>query len=125
MVQGHLTTTFREGVNTYYPPLHPLATALLTPLVGTIERAGVVVQHSVVRQSSFRWWLTRRVFGPIAAWIAVLLSVTNPPHSLVDTPRRNPCLSCSVSAIAILFCATEGGSIGWLMVGGLCADWRT
>jgi 4-amino-4-deoxy-L-arabinose transferase-like glycosyltransferase len=122
MVQGHLTTTFREGVNTYYPPLHPLATALLTPLVGTIERAGVVVSALAGATIILPvWWLTRRVFGPTAAWIAVLLSVTNPllihwsTHALTEPLF----ILLSVSAIAILFCATEGGSIGWLMVGGL------
>ncbi|MFZ5863236.1 MAG: ArnT family glycosyltransferase [Nitrospirota bacterium] len=122
MGQGHLTTTFREGINTYYPPLYPLATALLTPLVGTIERAGVMVSALAGSATIIPvWWLTRRVFGPTAAWIAVLLSATNPllVHWSTHALTEPLFILLAVSAVAILFCATEAGSVWWLMVGGL------
>lgn len=122
MFDGSGAPPFREGVATYLPPLYPLAIALLSPVVGTIERTAVVVSALAGAATILPvWWLTRKLFGSTAAWIAIVLSATNPllVHWSTHALTESVFILLAVSSVAVIYCAMETGSTRWWVVGGL------
>lgn len=124
MLDGSGATTFRQGVDLYLPPLYPLATALLSLIGGSIERSAVLVSALTGAATILPvWWLTRNLFGAVAAWIAVLLTAVNPllVHWSTHALTESLFILLAVSAVAATYHAANSRRVWWWAVaGGLC-----
>lgn len=122
MLDGKLTTTFREGVEIFFPPLYPVLTALVSRIYGNTEVAAVLVSAVTGTGTVFAvWWLGRMIFGVTVAWIAGILSALNPvlihwsAHMLTDSLFA----AIAVTAAAVGWRAIQTGSSRWWFAAGL------
>ncbi|MEW6681662.1 MAG: glycosyltransferase family 39 protein [Nitrospirota bacterium] len=125
--EGKLSTTFREGGETFLPPLYPGLTAVVSGVVGRFTGAAyewAAVLVSAVSGAAIvvpAWWLARTIFGAGAAWLAGCLVATSPilvhwsGHMLTEALF----ISIAVAAVAAGWRATQTQRPSWALVAGL------
>ncbi len=125
--EGELSTTFRGGVRTYYPPLYPGLTAIVFSVarrftVGSYEWAAVLVSAFSGAAIVFpAWWLARAIFGAGAAWLAAFFLTVSPVlvhwsgHMLTEALF----ITVTVAAVAAGWRAIQTQRASWVFTAGL------